>query len=273
MFGGLNKIDNNKKKELINGPVCVYRITNGEKIIYLFGDHHIELTKKTECNPKSKKDLIDYIEENVKNNNIIDIMIENYANSPKFTTSYISDNSLIAKMNEFISKNVILDKQYHKNINKGSRLNNTRFHYIDIRNNTGDEILYELNKYIFNVSINMKTLLYYFIGCMYNILLLGYMKLELGKIFQVDNSIITPTIDEINNEINKLKQVAYNKRNSSKYNTVLYIINKAERNIEEKLYFKNISKLYNKIFKDNTIVKSNLINIYIKKIDTILFLI
>ncbi len=44
--------------KLINGPVSVMRLTNNDKIIYIFADIHIPQTKTSECHTIKKDNII-----------------------------------------------------------------------------------------------------------------------------------------------------------------------------------------------------------------------
>ena len=47
------------KKYNINGPVNIIRLTNGDKIVYIFGDLHNDITIQTQCGYNPEIDNID----------------------------------------------------------------------------------------------------------------------------------------------------------------------------------------------------------------------
>ena len=44
---------------LINGPNNVIRLTNGDKVIYIFGDYHHDINYQKECEIDDNNDSID----------------------------------------------------------------------------------------------------------------------------------------------------------------------------------------------------------------------
>ena len=47
------------KKYLINGPNNIVRLTDGNKILYIFGDYHYNVQNQNECPIDDKHDSID----------------------------------------------------------------------------------------------------------------------------------------------------------------------------------------------------------------------
>lgn len=47
------------KKYLINGPNNAVRLTNGKKVLYIFGDFHFDVNYETMCPYDDKYDSID----------------------------------------------------------------------------------------------------------------------------------------------------------------------------------------------------------------------
>lgn len=232
---------------LYNGPLSAFRLEGDNKIIYLFGDYHNHQTKQSECKPKTKNTIIEYIIENVKNSSdLVDIMIEIYYNIPKFSTigDYNNPPRMIDKINSFISNNVIIEKNFDKTINKGSKIKNTRFHYINIRH----EIGYTFMTTILD-SINQKDkkehtqlIILYYIGCLFILQLNLYMYKKIYNDNEMFNNL------NIGEEINKIKN--FNNKNNNNF------ISDIEYNFENYNYYSKITKIFNKIFKNRDILNS-----------------
>jgi len=119
----------------INGPNNVVRLSNGDKILYIFGDIHMPVNYQQECPLNDNYDSIDldkllfkFIKE--EKNRVFDLFIEDYKYyfKPEFNNTnrkrYIDQISKLFYANIIIENNKILtNKKY----------NNFKFHYFDIR--------------------------------------------------------------------------------------------------------------------------------------------
>ena len=148
------------KKYLINGPNNVIRLTDGVKVLYIFGDYHLELHNQTECIYNDKYDSMD-----------ID----------KFLLSFMRNNKNIKydifhEINDFLyneynnNTNYYYKKRYIDNINKlfqnniKNKYTNFKFHYMDFRQNL---FLYNIlknynNDYIYNNHYTDKQIIFLF---------------------------------------------------------------------------------------------------------------
>ena len=101
------------KKYLINGPNNVVRLTDGTKILYIFGDYHIPINVQNECyynKEYDSRDIDKFMYKFIKNNKDIkydifcemteddsyisqrrDIYIENFRNLRKFIINDIKN--------------------------------------------------------------------------------------------------------------------------------------------------------------------------------------
>lgn len=151
------------KKYLINGPNNIVRLTDGKKIIYIFGDYHLGTEFQNECPIDDKYNSID-----------IDKLLFSFMKLEKNR-----EFDLFIEMFEYLdpSLNTLNKKRYIDNVNKlfNSRIefknnkifslkpySNFRFHYFDIRN-----LLFLNNELLWNYSYkdvffpySYKTLLY-----------------------------------------------------------------------------------------------------------------
>jgi hypothetical protein len=141
------------KKYIINGPNNVVRLTDGKKILYVFGDSYYDEKnkRKYELNNNSiniDKMLLEFMK--LEKNKEFDLFIENDQKDfiPHtiniFKKKYI--NQIIKLFNSDIdikNNKIIIYKKY----------NNFRFHYFDIRI---DLFIYnKLLLYIYNISYNL----------------------------------------------------------------------------------------------------------------------
>ena len=153
------------KEYIINGPVNIVRLTNGEKILYIFGDYHQKTENQNECPINDKHESID-----------IDKFLFKFMKKEK-----TKEFDMFIEMFEYLypSLNTTYKKRYIDNVNKLfnakidfkdnkiytlKEYSNFRFHYFDIRN-----LLYLNNDLLWNyayvdvpypyVYINLKYLL------------------------------------------------------------------------------------------------------------------
>jgi hypothetical protein len=134
------------KEYIINGPVNIVRLTNGEKILYIFGDYHLKTEIQNECPINDKHDSIDidkFLFKFMKKEKIreFDMFIEDFYLDPSLNTTYKKRyidnvNKLFNSKINFKDNKIYTLKEY----------SNFRFHYFDIRN-----LLYLENE-LFNYS-------------------------------------------------------------------------------------------------------------------------
>lgn len=122
------------KKYLINGPNNVIRLSNGKKIIYIYGDVHLNFDNQTVCNYEKKYDSIDFnqfllkfMKENTKEN--YDLFIEQTYEqlkmlNPNFNYIYLNNMRRIFSTNINFTNNKIIRSENYPNF---------RFHYFDFR--------------------------------------------------------------------------------------------------------------------------------------------
>lgn len=121
---------------MINGPNNAIRLTNNDKILYIFGDVHLDENMQTECPFNDEYDSID-----------LDMLLFKFMKNEKkrefdlFTEIY--NTSLIPESNNTNRQKYIhkISKLFKNNINiinnkilTNRKYNNFRFHYFDIRN-------------------------------------------------------------------------------------------------------------------------------------------
>ena len=123
------------KKYLINGPNNVFRLTNDDKIIYLFGDLHKDINDQYECSIDKTYDSINFDQFLVKfmNNNkndTYDLFIEQSFDELK-NDNHDYNSIYIHNIRKIFSKNMQFDK--NNKIIKSPKYPNFRFHYFDFR--------------------------------------------------------------------------------------------------------------------------------------------
>lgn len=128
-----------EKTGMINGPTNIVRMEGSfagiKKIIYIFMDFHMSVISQTRCPNYTSLDLYQYLAINLQNTKYtIDFMFEGTLSDTTkqddlFKKRYIDEvnNYFSYKFNEASIKK-----------KKGEKVN-VRFHYIDIRDNVGDE--------------------------------------------------------------------------------------------------------------------------------------
>jgi hypothetical protein len=120
----------------INGPVNIIRVEgyiyNIKKVMYLFMDHHYDLSEQSSCDNDKAKDIVLYLNDELKTSSVpIDFFMETSFKVKDFILKKETNKSIyIDRVKKFFFDNVIIKDK--KNI--GTKLNkNIRFHYIDIR--------------------------------------------------------------------------------------------------------------------------------------------
>jgi hypothetical protein len=104
-------------KYLINGPTNVVRLTDGNKILYIFGNYFLNYINQTQCKLDDNKQSIDidvllfeFMKLNKKQQ--FDLFIENRSNKLKQTSNTTNnrDRYIIKIMNLFTDNLIILIK-------------------------------------------------------------------------------------------------------------------------------------------------------------------
>ena len=229
------------KKYLINGPNNIVRLTDGNKILYIFGDYHLKTENQNECPIDDNHDSID-----------IDKLLFKFMKLEK-----IREFDMFIEMFEFLhpSLNTVHKKRYIDNVHKlfNSRIefkdekiytlkpySNFRFHYFDIR-----YLLYKEND-LFNYSCD-KFIFPYSYGDIHNIL---NIQLELSKMLPEILEYFMNSKDKV---ITKIKTKYTNKKIKDKINLIYndLVINNIL--ITEKINNKLI-KLLQKTIKKNKLI-------------------
>lgn len=137
-------------KTKINGPINVVRMegaVNGiNKIIYLFMDEHVSLSKQSNCSdPKNSIDITKYFKTSFTNlnknkNKTYDFFMETFPNTLAYELNELnelvewnkpdSERIYIENLWKFFYENVKFDKETNT---LTSLFSNVRLHYIDIR--------------------------------------------------------------------------------------------------------------------------------------------
>lgn len=154
------------KQYNLNGPINIYRLENNDtgKIVYIFGDHHINIGNQTKCaddfnveNMNIDTFLFKFFKEN--NETLFDFFYEDFTDvnpmdtehqknwnikERKYTNMYFS--SIL--MNVYNNINLIDNK-----IHVSKNLPNLRFHYFNFRNTLVNFIGYTTHK-VYNLVNN-----------------------------------------------------------------------------------------------------------------------
>ena len=259
-------MENITSKYLINGPNNVVRLTDGTKILYIFGDYHHDLDYQNECNFDDKYDSIDidkFLLKFIKTEKEkeFDLFIENSDLNPLNKNIYrdIYIRQVIKLFNsQVIIKNnkIIINKKYK----------NFRFHFFDIRESIPFWTTFINNYWSYYLNLNK-----YFID---NILENAY-SCDLLKFLNLNDGLIKELnlyIEYINNNeniyINKIKNNYKNLKikniiNKIFNNVLILNIKNSISNLENlNLYIdKNIDLLNDKSISDKRKSKI-LLNIY-----------
>lgn len=260
------------KKYNINGPVNIIRLTNGTKIVYIFGDLHYNLTNQTECeynrdiesitvdkffrkifkkNPKKKFDFFyeGYVDRNPK---IDDKLHKDMLNLDRYyTTNYIGKIiKLVFNNIDVVNNKIHTSKHFH----------NVRLHYFNFRNQiphynylfNDSNNFYELKK-----SNNYDKIKNYLIH--YNEILKevkDFLESETDSFIKKIKSVYTNM--DIKNNIQKIYQII-----------VIDLMTKILTLITDTInYIKDTPKLFDKYNTlHNRIELHNIIDINIEKID------
>ncbi len=198
------------KKYYINGPNNVVRLTNGEKIIYIFGDYHENLKYQTKCETDQYSLNFDqFIVKFMKNNKkeIYDLFIESDINHLKYTNNYNFRENYILEIEKVFITNMTFDN--NNKIIKSDKYTNFRFHWFDFRN-----LINQINDF-YNICRNLSNLynknnINYLLNKLYFLLDLikSYQHDKMNKKFIYINKILEKYN---NNKIKKKINYIYNK--------------------------------------------------------------
>ena len=241
------------KKYVINGPNNVVRLTNGEKILYVFGDFHHDERYQYECALNDDYDSID-----------IDKLLFKFMKNEKDREFdlFIEDN----KRNFIPEKNNIYRQKYIYQIIKlfkskidikdnkiivNKKYSNFRFHYFDIRWN-----LY-LNDELWNYDMTN----YHY---PYNILTCKYIIKELNNIINLLNEYYYYLINDYKNnkeldkllniyENNNIKKIINDLFNNYVLKNIKFIINNCKKLII--FIIKSMDDLQNKFIDESKKIK------------------
>jgi hypothetical protein len=121
---------------LINGPNNVVRLSNGDKILYIFGDYHLPTDYQQECPINDNYESIDldkllfkFMKE--EKNKEFDLFIEEYEYNFTSDINNTSRQKYIDQVNKLVKAHIIVK---NNKILTNKKYNNFRFHYFDIRN-------------------------------------------------------------------------------------------------------------------------------------------
>lgn len=267
-----NQNKNTKKSKYINGPVNAFRmegqINDAKKVIYLFGDYHLEPSNQTQCDDIMAIEMKDYLLENflkLGKNNTVDFFLEippYYVNEKnhQYRSKYI--HSLMFFFKKCFNFDTTKNKVY-----TSTKLSNVRFHYMDIRN----LISFDFKKYFNNINIyDISQLVNYFSNYFYlsnesiNLIIEIMNKIHDNYIF-IYNSLFKK-----NNLKKEYNEKMYSREYTFDENTAQNIIKKMYTSHDKSIQtiLKNIKKKYikHKILKILLLTKkiTDLLNEYIQ---------
>jgi hypothetical protein len=138
-------MENLTSKYLINGPNNVIRLTDGNKILYIFGDYHLDAQWQRECPIDDEYDSIDIDKLLLKfikteKDREFDLFIEWDNLNPELNNVY--RKRYIDQVYKLFNSKILLKKNQ---IVSNKNFSNFRFHYFDIRNSIKmiDDLLYD----------------------------------------------------------------------------------------------------------------------------------
>jgi hypothetical protein len=124
------------KQYLINGPNNVIRLTNGEKVMYIFGDYHKNINDQNECSINKDYDSLNIDQFLVKfmksTDKEFDFFIEQELTDVDYYKNTNYELRYIEELRKLFSKNMKFEKN---KILKSDNFPNIRFHYFDFRHN------------------------------------------------------------------------------------------------------------------------------------------
>lgn len=141
-------MENLTSKYLINGPNNVIRLTDGNKVLYIFGDYHIDAQWQQECPIDDEYDSIDIDKLLLKfikteKDKEFDLFIEWDNLNPELNNVY--RKRYIDQVIKLFNSKILFKKNQ---IVSNKNFSNFRFHYFDIRNSIN--ISFELDSYSYS---------------------------------------------------------------------------------------------------------------------------
>ena len=122
------------KKYFINGPNNIIRLENGDKIMYIIGDIHLDLGDQNECKINKEYDSLNIDQFLVKfmksTNENFDLFVENQMNWVDYYNNNNFVDKYILEIRKLFSKNTVF---INNKIQKSTIFPNFRFHYFDFR--------------------------------------------------------------------------------------------------------------------------------------------
>lgn len=242
------------KSYLINGPNNVVRLTNGKKILYIFGDYHLQSNIQNECfvdDEYESMDIDKFLSMFMKLNREkqYDLFTEMYQKDLNPSMTNIR-NRYIDSIQKLFRNKLVKDKNEVK-INP--KYPNLRFHYMDIRYNIifFSRIFYFVDDYFRNRYINdYEEYIYFFTE------LKELAKITFNQTQSKDNKYVYKILnkysdEKIKNKINELYQNIFVKNFNSLFDYIDKILNIAKEvkttgNYNEKTDVK-INELIDKI--------------------------
>ena len=231
------------KKYLINGPKNVVRLTNGKKVLYIFGDIHYPPNNQTECIFSDKQESLDinnflllFMKTNNKTNIKYDLFIEGYQYELHEDYIYYKDN--------YINNTIKLFR------NIENKYKNYKIHYTDIRLYLG--LLNIIYNYSYDYIFNKR-----YTGRFYIILYTNLRKLINISIEELNkNSFIKKILNKYENtNIKKKINIFYKKYLLKNYKNIIKIIDKFIKFIKLHFYdiyfiinFKDVASYYISVF-------------------------
>lgn len=122
------------KKYFINGPNNIIRLENGDKIMYIIGDIHLELDNQNECKIDKEYDSLNIDQFLVKfmksTNENFDLFVENQLNWVEYYKNNNFVDKYLLEIRKLFGKNTVF---INNKIQKSKVFPNFRFHYFDFR--------------------------------------------------------------------------------------------------------------------------------------------
>ena len=126
-------MENLTSKYLINGPNNAIRLTDGKKVLYIFGDYHMPTQYQQECPINDEYDSIDLDKLLLKfikteKNKEFDLFIEWDKFNPDLNNTF--RNRYIDQIYKLFNSKILIKKNQ---IVSSKNFSNFRFHWFDIR--------------------------------------------------------------------------------------------------------------------------------------------
>jgi hypothetical protein len=232
-------MENFTSKYLINGPNNVVRLSDGNKVLYIFGDYHKNTELQNECSINDNFDSIDidkFLLKFMKNEKErdFDLFIEN--DTLYSEKNNIHRNNYITQVRKLFNSKIIIN---NNKIIINKNFPNFRFHYFDIRSS-----LYLIDQFYYYAYtfIPLNNSFEIYISYYYNLIELNTKLIDNLNIFK------NYLESNKNKYINKIKNIYQNNKTKN-------IIN----NIFNKLIDNNIQNCIDNTINVNKYINKNLI--------------